>query len=616
MSTRLRRTIAALASAAMLAAGLTALGGGVASATTTYAWGSMGSGVDDTATASVTIGGKLYVAGDFTVAGGLDAAGVAVWDGTTWSSLGASAPFRVDVLATDGTNLYAGGSYVYFAGALQSPGGVAMWDGTDWIDLEAPPATSVTSLVWYADQLWMAGDQYRNPTTPADRDCRLESFDGTPQNPSWVTESLPTATDPRQPAPNGLGDCLMGALTVVGSQLIVTGGFDHVSAGLDVAMVVAYDRGIDEWTALGDGLDLGGGLDGVSVYAASPGLTAGTIVLGGDFYDADGRHAGMAAWDGTGWNPVHGLEDDGQGGDGVAMAFAAEGGSLIVGGIFTTADGVTAHSVARWDGQSFTPIGTGFQYADGTLGEVYTIANYKGTVIAGGAFDKAGLAATLDIAQWKALAPPATTTAPSAPRLVRAAAGATTARVVWAPSASNGGSRITRYTVTASPGGRTCSVTMPTPEFECTITGLARGTWYRFSVRATTAVGTSLASLFSNSVRTTSPHTIAMMVHARALFLPGGTQLGPKARAALAALIAQIPRNARGIRVSVIGYVQGAHPSANDQALSLARAKVTTAWLKAQGLAGAYSVRGGGIGSSAGFARSAIAIVRYTLTVG
>jgi hypothetical protein len=60
----------------------------------------------------------------------------------------------------------------------------------------------------------------------------------------------------------------------------------------------------------------------------------------------------------------------------------------------------------------------------------------------------------------------------------------------WTAPASNGGSAITGYTVTAAPGGATCT----TAGLSCTVNGLVNGTAYTFTVVATNGVGTSTPS--------------------------------------------------------------------------------------------------------------------------
>jgi titin len=90
--------------------------------------------------------------------------------------------------------------------------------------------------------------------------------------------------------------------------------------------------------------------------------------------------------------------------------------------------------------------------------------------------------------------------APSAPLNVSAVitAGTTTlsATVSFDPPASENGSPVTSYTVTASPGGATCTVTAP--RTYCDIPVLP-DSLYTFTARATNAVGTSSASVTSLS---------------------------------------------------------------------------------------------------------------------
>jgi serine protease len=105
--------------------------------------------------------------------------------------------------------------------------------------------------------------------------------------------------------------------------------------------------------------------------------------------------------------------------------------------------------------------------------------------------------------------PPTVITAPSAPRGVTAIPGNGLAVVSWTAPLSNGGSPVTEYIVTASPGGRQVITTGATT---ATVSGLTNGTSYTFTVRAANASFTSVASAPSAAVTPLSSSTTPVPV--------------------------------------------------------------------------------------------------------
>jgi uncharacterized protein (TIGR02145 family) len=84
---------------------------------------------------------------------------------------------------------------------------------------------------------------------------------------------------------------------------------------------------------------------------------------------------------------------------------------------------------------------------------------------------------------------------------VVATAGNASASVAFVAPTNNGGSAITGYTVTSSPGGITATGTTS----PINVTGLTNGTAYTFSVVATNAIGNSSPSTASSAVTPLAP---------------------------------------------------------------------------------------------------------------
>jgi hypothetical protein len=124
-----------------------------------------------------------------------------------------------------------------------------------------------------------------------------------------------------------------------------------------------------------------------------------------------------------------------------------------------------------------------------------------------------------------AVTPTAPAGVPAAPAAPSAVPGDRQAFVTWAAPAANG-SPITGYTVTAAPGGATCTTT---GALSCTVGGLTNGTAYTFTVVATNAIGNSAPSAPSGAVTPTagaSSKSFMPLTPARLLDTRGGPRVG------------------------------------------------------------------------------------------
>jgi hypothetical protein len=124
-----------------------------------------------------------------------------------------------------------------------------------------------------------------------------------------------------------------------------------------------------------------------------------SLYAGGEFTTAGGVTAnGIARWDGAAWHPLgSGIEGDPY--PGVYALAVGSDNSLYAGGYFTTAGGVATDYVARWDGTAWRPLGSGMDKRVSALA-----MDELDNVYAGGKFTTAGNVAANAIARWEGAA--------------------------------------------------------------------------------------------------------------------------------------------------------------------------------------------------------------------
>lgn len=354
-----------LAGAALVSFGL----GTAAGATDMFSdanWSNMNDGMDDTVLALAASGGDVYAGGRFETADVSDVYCIARWNGSSWSALGAGMDINrtfgarpvVHAIAVSDSEVYAAGE---FSKAGDTPArNVAKWNGSEWSPLgsglyhTAIAANWVRALAVSGSDLYAGGNFTMAGGSPA---MGIARWDGT----NW--SALGSGM-------NQYGSVF--ALAVSGSNVYAGGNF--TSAGGSPANRIAKWNG-NSWSPLGSGMD-----DTVTSLVVSD----NDLYAGGSFTVAGGSPAHrIAKWNGTSWSPL------GLGMDGAVAALAVSGGSVYAAGDFTRATNsngmaVTVYKLAKWDGSSWSALGSGMDDAVSAL--VVSVTN----LYAGGNFSMAG----------------------------------------------------------------------------------------------------------------------------------------------------------------------------------------------------------------------------------
>lgn len=332
--------------------------------------------------------GELYAGGTFDSIGGIAARNIAKWDGTSWSALGKGlGPSRQRAwgtcvaIATDTAgNLYAGG---VFEGAGEvNARGIAQWNGTSWSALSEGIAGEYTSIEVLATD--NAGNLYVGgyfsdigTPTPGFKAKNIATWNGS----SW----------------NTLGDGIISencisAITIADDGALYVGG-DFTTAGNAPARGIARWSN-NRWSALSSGINN-------SIYAVTSDKY-GKIYAAGTFTSAYGVPANhIAQWDGSVWKPLgKGLRTINGGGNVNALT-TDDLGNLYAIGLFDTAGEVAANNIAKWNGDSWSALGTGIQRGENDYNYFDAIAaDHSGKLYVGGTFDSAGGIPASRIACW------------------------------------------------------------------------------------------------------------------------------------------------------------------------------------------------------------------------
>lgn len=417
-------------------------------------WSPMGAGLNGEVRALAVYdsgsGPELYAAGAF---GALPSTRVVRWNGAGWSDVGLTmgntvGPVSVDTLLVydDGSGpvLVAGGWFDSVDGLLVR--NVARWNGATWAPLGNGAVLSTFALCVYDDgagpALYAGGiNDFTNSGFIAKLDSQgtwvtqggtidgfvasLQAFDDGSGSKLYVGGSIRSIAGTSvgnygvarwdgaawSTPTNGSGllcnDC--GGLAPfvysmalyddgAGTGLYVGGDFEF--ADLQRAGNIArFDAG--GWSALGSSIAPTGRVRALQVFNDGSGAA---LYAGGAFAGAGSVYSPLVArFNGSTWSAV------GSGGvsNGEVRALASyddgSGAVLVAAGTFTSIDGVPASRIARWNGANWAQLGGGVVAASGEtfVSDLAVFDHGAGPQLyAGGWFTSAGGVAASNIARW------------------------------------------------------------------------------------------------------------------------------------------------------------------------------------------------------------------------
>jgi hypothetical protein len=335
-------------------------------------WSAMGTGANQEVHTLVRFGSMLYVGGYFSRAGGVNNTNhVARWNGSTWSALGTGTNDTVNALAVDGSGiLYAGGSFTTAGGVMA--GNIARWNGSAWSAVGIGVNSSVYALaVDGSGNVYVGGFLNYAGSTPV---SNVAKWNGS----TWSAMGTNINSE-------------VFVLAVDGSGNVYAGGLFSMTGGGDQSAVpnrIARWNG-STWTALGPGTD-----DQIYALAVDG---SGNVYVGGDFYTVGGVSANhVAKWNGSTWSALGAGTRGSVYTAGTVYSLAVDNsGNLYVGGNFRSAGGMAVSNIAKWNGSTWSALGSGISLSVQTLA-----VDGSGNVYAGGFFTDAGGVPANNVAKW------------------------------------------------------------------------------------------------------------------------------------------------------------------------------------------------------------------------
>jgi hypothetical protein len=387
-------------------------------------WSSLGTGSQNgvsggSVLALAVVGNEVVVGGSFTSAGGVSANYVARFNTqtNTWSSLGTGSSNGVSntvlALAVVGNEVVVGGSFTSAGGVSANYVARFNTQTNTWSSLGTGSSNGVNELVnalaVVGNEVVVGGSFTSAGGVSANRVARFNT-----QTNTW--SSLGTGSS------NGVsgGDFpYVYALAVSGNEVVVGGRFTS-AGGVSANYVARFNTQTNTWSTLGTGSSNGvSGGDFPYVYALA--VSGNEVVVGGSFGSAGGVSANNVArfntqtntWSSLGTGSSNGVS----GGDfPYVYALAVSGNEVVVGGNFTSAGGVSANRVARFNTQTNTWSSLGTGSSNGVNNYVRALAVVGNEVFVGGVFTEAGGVSANRVARWNSGTSRVEQLSPTAPK--------------------------------------------------------------------------------------------------------------------------------------------------------------------------------------------------------